>query len=139
MPVDYRIHSDLGLVVAQFQGNVTDEEVLQTYRRVLNDAEYRPEFNDLIDLLDVEGFNLKAGTMRQIIMLADQAHADGPKSFKTAVVASNALPYGLARMYEALADGSAVNVSVFRNVTEAMEWLGIAPRPISELHAGSQS
>ena len=45
--------------------------------------------------------------------------------FKTAVVAADDLPFGLARLYGMVSDQSSEMVHVFRSPVPALEWLGV--------------
>ena len=46
---------------------------------------------------------------------------------KIAFVASSDAAFGMARMYQAFRAGSQASFHVFREMSEAREWLGLSP------------
>jgi hypothetical protein len=55
----------------------------------------------------------------------DRADADRLDNHRLAIVASEDVVYGMARMYQSVSDDGPQNVMVFREIAEAMEWLGM--------------
>jgi hypothetical protein len=49
-----------------------------------------------------------------------------PNSFKTAIVATAPVHFGIARMFQTLNDHPQISVSIFGNVEDALKWLADA-------------
>jgi hypothetical protein len=81
----------------------------------------------LIDLTGVTDFALSAAEIRAV---AERAGAFGPATgtpadapLRIAVVAAQDVGYGLARMWETLAEPRPVHTAVFRSRAKALGWL----------------
>jgi hypothetical protein len=61
------------------------------------------------------------------MVAVDAEHAGMLTAYKLAIVAPQDLTFGMARMYQLFTERDAHQVGVFRTVTEAEAWLGIAP------------
>jgi hypothetical protein len=108
--------------------------------RMLTRADGMVRFHDIVAHLDVEESNrdlsraelidardavtdLTADQVRLLVQRAAKVLATagvGP----TAIVTTNDLVFGMARMYALLADGVGVNAEVFRDIRSATDWLG---------------
>jgi hypothetical protein len=127
MPIDYSIHTDLGLVRTRFTGRVTDDEFIDLYRRMLYDDRYVLGTNELADLRDVDDLDISAVALRRVEEITEDRYADSGASFRTAILAPRDQSYGIGRMYEVFAEDGPENVGVFRVLAEALAWLEIDP------------
>jgi hypothetical protein len=134
MPIEYQIDHVRRVVFAKGVGALASEDLFAYQRQVWS----RPEvvgFNELADMSEIQ--NIVHPTSERIRKLADlSASMDISSPSRFAIVAPQALPFGLGRMYEIyreMNEQSTKEVRVFRTRQEAMEWLGI-----SEPHVSSE-
>ena len=117
--ITYAIDPSTGLMLTRADGVVTFHDVnahldVEQRNRDLN----RPELIDArgvttdLTTADVRRLVQRAGAMLRTVDL-------GP----TAIVTTNDVVYGMARMYSILAEGVGVNVEVFRDIDAATTWL----------------
>ncbi len=80
--------------------------------------------NRLTDLRGVTTVNLRFDDMQQFVRKR-QAKIF-PNDLKSAVIATDALHHGFARMFQTLLDHPQIAVRIFRNEPEALAWLSSA-------------
>ena len=113
---DLRVHT--------IRGELVLEELLETLRSLYESPEFRPEQNSLWDVREARLEGLSSDQVKQIGDLVSE-HWGKQAAPKSALVASKDLAFGLARMYEARLE-SRGQVRVFREMEEALSWLGSA-------------
>jgi hypothetical protein len=125
MPIEYRIDHDRRRVLAEGHGYLTAEEVFRYQREVWS----RPDvagYDELMDMSDVrEVKEASSERMRTLAELSGKSDPPGGTS-KFAIVAPQALMFGLGRMYQAYREmnpRSTKRVSVFRDRAGALRWL----------------
>lgn len=85
-------------------------------------------FDRFVDLRKVEKITMDSEEIRNI---SDRRHIGYlGKLVRSAILASDPAMYGVARMYAAMMEPSAIDVSVFYTLEECLEWLGVAPEVI---------
>jgi hypothetical protein len=100
------------LTVADLQN-----EIRQIYRN-------KPTDNHLWDLLKSDFSSLSGDDIRMLAELPKELVPDR-RGGKTAIVAMEAIGFGLSRMYEICAEavGQSVDIKVFRSMEDALGWL----------------
>ncbi len=128
MPISHRIDRELGCIFTTAEGDLTDEELLAHARRVENDPDADPRFDEVVDLRGVRGFGPSTPTVRETanVLKTGKRHA---KEGRLAIVAPSDAGFGVGRMFEALAGAEAGRVQTFRTLEEALAWLEVAPSP----------
>ena len=139
MTIRYRIHEGLRLVVTQYLNTVTDDTFVSSYEHLLNDPAMQPGFSELVDLSEAENLKITSAGMQKAGRLIETFLRGQSEGMRTAVFAPFDRGFGLARMYEMLNDRSTESVMVFRDLDEAMRWLGKDPVPLSGLHGEDES
>ena len=81
--------------------------------------------NELLDTRTADMTGVSADALRKLAAMVESRLAELVIEFKTAVIASDDLPFGLARLYEMVSDESPEAVHVFRAVPPALEWLNV--------------
>ena len=133
MPIQIRASAELGFILIAFEGVV---DLAEFGRRAAPLSE-RAEFALLpLAMVDTTRAEQASGPSEIIRALAGQVAANvdteiGPGA-KLALVAPQDELFGLGRMYQMLRDSSPVEVRVFRERSEAEEWLGL-PADYAEL------
>jgi hypothetical protein len=125
MPILHTINEELGVVLSTWVGSVSDENVVGEYRQLYDNKRWKPGFHEIADMRDVDVSGLTGKGVREVSMMVEGYTAGKCEGFKTAVIASEDLPFGLARMYEAVSNESPESVMVFRTVEAALEWMGV--------------
>lgn len=128
MPIEVSIDHARRLVVAKASGLLTGREVFGYQRDVWSRADVQG-YNELLDMRDVEQIDLPSvDHMRALAELS--ASMDVPAtSSRFAIVATTDEAFGLSRMYETyrqLEGKGTKQVAVFRTLTEAYAYLGVA-------------
>ncbi len=134
MPLSYKIHADLGLIVTRYVGVVTTDEFVEMFQSIMGDPEHRHGFSVLADLQELEDFKASGDALRRASELIRRFYGGRSESMRTAAIAPRDSVYGLARMYSAYTDPDSEKVNVFRDADEAMQSLGLEPVSLADLH-----
>ena len=130
MPITHSILADRRVVVTRITGTIDNEEMLEAYRRLYSDPGWSPGFHEVADFRTANMREVTNDAVEQVGELSERMARGTP--FKTAVIAPGDLPFGLARMYEALAAESPEEVRVFRDAARALAWLELEPELLEE-------
>ena len=120
--IQFHTDTEHGVRIATFHGTVDDHELLHAYRSQLADPGYDASLNDLVDLRAVQGLDVGAAALRELMKLFSRVDSLGYAT-RLAIVAPGDLGYGLGRMYEMMRAGAPEEVGVFRDAGEALAWL----------------
>ena len=125
MPISYRIDQQRNLVRTAASGILTDEDVLGHKRALMADPEFRAGMRELSDVRAIDELRVTPAGVRSMVAL-DGASAGKLAAYRLAIVASENATFGMARMYQLMTEENVQHVGVFRNLTEAAAWLGVA-------------
>ena len=130
--ITHRINRSLGIAIVTWRGQILDSDIEAALRAFFEDPAWEPGCHALIDVREAD---LAAVTSRGLRFVAAAAAGhvrdlEG-KEFKTAILASDDAVFGLGRMYEAYTAESPETVQVFRDLQQALSWLG-APADLIE-------
>ncbi len=134
MPISYTIHADLKLLVTRYVGVVTNDEFTKVYYSILEGSEFRHGFNELADFQEIKELKIAGSAMKNVSALVRRFYKGRSEITRTAILAPRDDLYGIGRMYSAYADPDSEDVMVFKDVIEAMRWLGLNPVSLAELH-----
>jgi hypothetical protein len=134
MPCGYSIDLARSLVLSRGWGVVTDRELLAHVRTLTVDPRYARSFCQLADLRDVTDVEITASTIREMVKL----NPFGAGARRAVVVTSDVV-FGMARMYQILADESPHELKIFRKMDDALQWLWIADAKAEILSVLSQT
>ena len=112
--------ADESLTIFSAKGALTREEVLNFL-----DGFYKHVTPNLLcDFLDVDASKLTQDDLEQIIEFS-KSNAHLRKNGKTAFVTTSGLSFGMARMYELLAEAEKhpIRIYVFNDKKKALTWL----------------
>ena len=120
MPFELKIENNIIHVMLQGRVNSADLERLGDVVEKA-DAEHEAPPDRIIDFSSAEGIDLPSSALEA---LAERRRRASPKSHvKAAIVAPSALPYGLSRMYQTLAENPKINLQIFTDRDLALQWL----------------
>lgn len=117
----YTIDPARSLVLSRGWGPLTNADLTQYLRLLADDSRFRSGFNQLCDLRDVTEMRVGTSGIRQIVSLNPFVAGS-----RRAVVVASDVAFGMARMYQILTDASPDELEVFRDLDEALRWLGVA-------------
>ena len=120
MPESYEIDRARELVISRGWKAVTDRELRFHYERLEADRNFDPSYRQIIDLRDVERFDLSTAVMLGTA-LAHVFRSGVPR----AILVKSDAQYNLARMFAAYSEADGQNVQIFKQPETAKEWLGI--------------
>lgn len=124
MAITYRIDPRLRIILTTAHGILTDDELLAHKQRLVRDPAFEP---DMVELSDVRGVDELAVTPEGIRRFVEQDREDADRfgDYKLAIVASQDVVFGMARMYATLTEANLSTVGVFRDMEEARAWLHV--------------
>jgi hypothetical protein len=115
---------DSGYYLTRLTGHVTEAELLASSREHYESQEWSPLLQELVDLSELEAVDVTSDGLRRLSDYVGRLLAErGIAALHTAIYAPRDLPFGLARVYEAMADESPEHVMVFRSLEAAKAWL----------------
>lgn len=123
MAIDFTTFPDENYFLTTFSGTVTDAELLSRYQAFMHSEQWQPGMNELVDVAQGELTQLSSAGLRQLQEFTEGFLGEQATAMRTAVYAPDDLPYGLARVYSALAETSPELISIFRDREEARLWL----------------
>jgi hypothetical protein len=118
MPISYTIDRDHGIVFSRAWDVLTYPELREHYFRLAADPDFDPDFCQLADNRQVRRVEMTAQTLRQLAGIT--IFTEGRPR---ALVVPTETDYGLARMYAIFCETAGQNVAVFREWTDALQWL----------------
>jgi len=109
------------ITTATGRGRVTASDLLATLQAFYDNA---PTLLALCDLSDADLSSLSTEELTRIVQFTER-RAEVRRGGKTAIATSRSLEYGMARMYEILAEAYAhpVKIRAFHTREEALQWL----------------
>jgi hypothetical protein len=124
MPITFDIQPQKKLAIAVHAGLVPDAEFLSAYRSLYADARFDISFDLLVDLRRADSSARSTDALRDFAACVSEFYPGADTRPRVAVVATENISFGLARMYEAFSDAVPWDFRVFREVSDALEWLG---------------
>jgi hypothetical protein len=123
MPISYHIDRDLGLLVVKAVGAIRDKDVQRYKSALMDDPNLECVRKEICDFREAT-VAMSPERMGEVARV-HEAVFDGVGSTMCAVIVSSDLLYGLVRMYTHCVGGLGHEVLPFRDVPEALEWLGL--------------
>ena len=130
MPLSYRIDKTFNLVVTTGTEVVTFEEFMDYRRAMLADPNFVPGMKRLVDLRSVQRVDVSCDKVRTMVS-TDRSLENLLGKARVAFVASKDEIFGLARMYQ-LQSGDSGDVSVFHEIEDACQWLGLVHSSLAD-------
>ena len=121
MPSILKINPQKRVVHSTFFGVITDQELLGHAETIRSHPDFRPEYDEIVDLTMVTDPQITPSAMRQ---LASSKSLFLPSS-KHAIVAPKDLSFEKAEEFRRISDGSRPNLKVVRTAAEAYEFVGL--------------
>jgi len=119
MPASYEIDRERRLILNRAWGVLTADDLRVTREKLQDDPEFQSDFAQLFDLRDVTEIAISSTMMGNVA--SSSVFLPG---VRRAFVTGNAMQFGMARMFAAHAEIHRQQVRVFREMSEALAWLG---------------
>lgn len=120
MPITYTVNTEQNFVQVTWRGDVTGEEYRAHLRKMLRDPDALRAGRSLTDLREANV--LMSGAELNAIGNADAVPLLIGLRWKTAVVVSSPLNFGLTRQYQIVSQSEDTDC-VFRDPDDALAWL----------------
>jgi hypothetical protein len=124
MPIEYDIIEDKQLVLATGSGVVTGIDVINHLDSLAVDAGYVAPMKKIIDYRSIDSINISPEDAVTIALKKDtfskKFHGE-----RCAFVSPGTVTYGTSRVHQSLVNSSSINTAVFKQVEEALDWLGV--------------
>jgi hypothetical protein len=133
MPCAYIIDLARSLVLSRGWDVVTDRELLAHVHTLTADPRFVRNFRQLADLRDVTDVQITPSCIKEMARL--NPYGAGARR---AVVVTNDVVFGMARMYQILSDESPDELQIFRKMDDALQWLWISEAKAELLSALSR-
>lgn len=133
MPCAYIIDLARSLVLSRGWDVVTDRELLAHVHTLTADPRFVRNFRQLADLRDVTDVQITPSCIKEMVRL--NPYGAGARR---AVVVTNDVVFGMARMYQILSDESPDELQIFRKMDDALQWLWISEAKAELLSALSR-
>ena len=125
MSITIEINHEAGYFVSYYKGTITDADLLNDWKFIMDSGTWIPDTNELADLSEADLSSLTTDGIRALadyfISISTENNVTSMK--KTAIYAPKTLNFGLARMYAVFAFESSQNIEIFYKREEAIQWL----------------
>ncbi len=119
MAASYRVDSAAGTVFASLEGSINEKELLRYAQLLINDPDFSPSFDQVMDISSAVAFSGDADAPRTVAPFDPFS-----ESSRWSFVVGNALQYGLLRMFIGQA-GLDHEYALFFDQAQARAWLGL--------------
>ena len=103
-------------------GTVTAQDLVDLVEQVAALESAQPTAPDrIVDVTEAEAMN--AGFPEMLGLAQRRRAAELRNPIRSAVVTSNDVQYGMARMYQTLNDHPQITLRIFKSLSEATDWL----------------
>lgn len=121
MPIHFTIDTTIRCVYAVGTEPLTDADLLKYQVELSDHPDHGAGFDQLLDMTSISGVQVTAFGVREAGKLSRE-FSDYLRGTKCAVVATDGVAFGLARMFTAYA-ADVIYFKVFHEIEAAREWL----------------
>lgn len=121
MPISRCTDKDPTLIYTLLSGRITDTELWVYYERAIAEKDDAP-WRELVDGTQVTEMALTPEGLTRLASVVE-ASPEKIRDGRVAMVATNAVTYGVFRMWELQREGLNYEVRVFRDLELALAWL----------------
>ena len=122
MSTHFEIDHARRLVRSTSTGRLTDEDLRAHNRELIDSSDFDPVYRHLWDVRGVTELDVTTGGLRGV-----RSSLPWTKHTRRAFVCGSDEVFGVARMAEMLNDEGPSEIHVFRDMSEATDWLGLDP------------
>lgn len=124
MSISFTINHEQGYFISKYVGKLTDNELIESWKNFLEGDDWVPGLNELADLSEMDATMVTMDGINRLMRYVGSIYEKhGLNTIIVGVYAPRDLPFGLARMYEFIANESPEEICVFRTMQEAESWV----------------
>ena len=121
MPVILKINPQKRVVHSTFFGIVTDEEVLAHSHTIETHSDFRPEYDEIVDLTMVTDLRVSTAAMQELAGRKSVFQT----SVKHVIIAPKDFSFERANELKRIAEASRPNLKVVRTTADAYDLVGL--------------
>ena len=124
MPLEYKIIESKKLLYVKGTGTVAFSELMNHIDELRQDPKYKAPMRKLVDYRQIKKLDLSMSEQESFSL----KKAEAKESFageKCAIVVTTDYGFALARVHSALSEVSNRDTSIYRDLNEALVWLGV--------------
>lgn len=129
----YKIQEDSGqsLITVSFTGSVDDGELLRLMDEVYNLSSYKVS-DQFIDFSQIKTYAVTPNGLVNYAQVAKDRPERAPAKADRKIVlyAPDDLTFGMARLLATVASNSGITLEVFRDISEALDFIGLDSNPV---------
>jgi hypothetical protein len=125
VPIEFLFRPEFNLVICEHIGAVDDEEFFASYKSLYRDDRFVQSMDHLVDLSRADSSLRSRQSLQSFAIFMKGKLPQTDKKPKIAIIAPKNVSFGLARMYESLADEVPWDFAVFRSSNDALAWLSL--------------
>ncbi len=127
MTIKFTVYRDAGYLLAEYGSDLTDVSLTADWRAYLESEQAVLGLHELIDLSAADFSQVTSAGIEALTRFIGEYYAEHGSGTptRTSIYAPEDLPFGMSRMYASLARESSETVSVFRDRSEALRWIGV--------------
>ncbi len=129
----YKIIKNKRLLIYKPEGVLTDTGIMDYINRVLQDADFKAGLLEFIDLSSVTEWQLTHSEVEKITFFDNVDMSPIKKIAKTGIYAPTDIAFGMARMYQTLAERYHSDIFISKDLEEATQYLGFSAKDIAAL------
>lgn len=119
MAVSYRIDAARRLVITTLSDTLSLSECFQHHEKLAADPDFRPDYRELMDGSAVTRVAFDSAA----VISLSKSCPFGANSRRAIYCGDSLMNYGMARMFQTLAQGRHGEIGVFRTAVESAKWL----------------
>ncbi len=128
MPAQHTIDNGNKRITTTWSGEATDGELIDALLKYQQNIRSRPDYSSYDEIVDFSGVSVFNLTTDGILRVAQMAAGTDPREVRTrlAIVVTMPFAYGMGRMYgiyRGLIHSAEKEVRVFKNYSDALEWI----------------
>jgi hypothetical protein len=131
VPLNHEIDAELGIVFITLSGIIDEAAVFDFAESYLSGPVKLATRGELVDMRAVERLDFPTPVLRRLIAIEHRL-GSAPR---TAIVADKDAVFGVARMYQAMAESPTRMLRVFRIMADARAWLGLPASAVMRKNA----
>ena len=120
MSISYKIDTERKTIFISLEGELNDEQIRVHHDAMRSDPAFSASFCRLVDCSGSTGGEVSTSAIQRAAL-----RVKGDVGRKTAIFAPQDMSFGMSKMFEAMTSDSEGETKVFRDLTEARQWLGI--------------
>ena len=122
----FKIFKDRNLLLYRPDGIMSTEVILAYIQGVLTHQDFQPGLIEFIDLGAVSEWRLSISEVEKITQFDNVDMTPIKRIIKTGIYAPTDVAYGMARMYQSLAERYHAHIFISKHLEETLQYLGLS-------------